>query len=163
MEINFSNEPIKISEKSIFLAGPTLRGEPYDKSWRKTACEFLEKMGFDGLVYVPEFPTGVMKPDLTEQAEWEREGLMNASVILFYIPRKLPELPGFTTNVEFGMYLARRPEVCELCIPEGAKKVKYLEWLWKREGKEVIYRSLEGALTKIVLDLQNGGICAWHS
>ena len=60
------------------------------------------------MVYVPEFETGNMKPDLTEQADWEREGLQNATVILFYIPKKIPEMPGFTTNVEFGMWLAKK-------------------------------------------------------
>ena len=47
MEINFSNEPVKKSNHSIFLAGPTLRNEPYEKSWRKEACEKLRELGYD--------------------------------------------------------------------------------------------------------------------
>jgi hypothetical protein len=36
---------------------------------------------------------------------WEREGLIKASVIFFWIPRGLPDMPAFTTNVEFGYWL----------------------------------------------------------
>lgn len=154
MIINFSNEPVKKNIKSIFLAGPTLRGEPYDNSWRKYACKKLNELGFDGLVYIPEFETGNMKPDLTEQASWEREGLQNATIILFYIPRKFPDLPGFTTNVEFGMWLAKKPKSCELCIPKNAEKINYLKWLWNIElpGKP-IYTDLDEALSAIVMNL----------
>lgn len=154
MQLNFSNEPIKTSNKSIFLAGPTLRGETYDKSWRKEACNILEKLKFDGLVYIPEFESGNMKPDLTQQADWERNGLMNASYILFYIPRKLPELPGFTTNIELGMYMVKKPEACVLCIPPEAEKVSYIKWLWKKEGHDVIHKTLEDALRDIVNRLE---------
>lgn len=151
MIVNFSNEELKTSEKSIFLAGPTLRNKTFSDSWRKYTCDELDKLGYDGLVYVPEFEHGVMKPDLTEQAGWERQGLINATTILFYIPRKLPELPGFTTNVEFGMWLTKKPESCILCIPENAEKVDYLKWLWQEEvpGKP-IYLHLDDALKDIV-------------
>ena len=154
MELNFSNQPIKQSETSIFLAGPTYRGEDFSKSWRKDACKILKELGFKGLVYIPEFETGNMKPDLTEQAEWERQGLEKATVILFYINRKLPELPGFTTNIEYGMWLAKRPNACELCIPANAEKTSYIKWLWNREGNTVIHHNLESALKYIVNKLQ---------
>ena len=96
-----------------------------------------------------------MKPDLTEQASWERAGLQNATVILFYIPRKLPELPGFTTNIEFGMWLTRKPEACELCIPNNAEKVSYLKWLWNTEvPNKPIYTDLNSALETIVAKLK---------
>ena len=36
---------------------------------------------------------------------WDREGLIKASVIFFWIPRGLPDMPAFTTNVEFGYWL----------------------------------------------------------
>ena len=122
MIINFSDEPIKTSEHSIFLAGPTLRNSTFDKSWRKEACEILDKLGFDGVVYVPEFGQSKNPMEFLEQAEWERNGLFNASVIVFYVPRKLPALPGFTTNVEFGMWLVRKPNACLLSCPIGSEK-----------------------------------------
>ena len=54
MRINYSDEKIVDSDKSIFLAGPTPRGENA-KSWRVDACKKLEELGFDGVVYVPEY------------------------------------------------------------------------------------------------------------
>ena len=151
MNVNYSNEPIRKAEHSVFLAGPTLRNEPFEKSWRKQACDKLRELGYEGLVYVPEFEKGTMKPDLTEQAGWEREGLTNATIILFYIPRKIPELAGYTTNVEFGMWLTKKPESCMLCIPEWAEKVNYLKWLWRQEVPEKpIYSDLNEVLKVIV-------------
>lgn len=54
MIINYSDQEVIRNRKSIFLAGPTPRGENIE-SWRKYACQFLEKNGFDGVVYVPEY------------------------------------------------------------------------------------------------------------
>lgn len=153
---NFSDMPLVINKKnSIFLAGPTLRGASFQDSWRKEACDYLEKLGYDGVVYIPEFSNGNNPFNFLGQVEWEREGLVNASKILFYIPRKLPELPGFTTNVEFGMYLAKRPNEVILCSPEGAEKNRYLEWLYlKEKPNELIYTDLQVALKRIVNDIK---------
>lgn len=152
MILNFSDETININKnkKSIFLAGPTLRNSTFDKSWRNEACNILKKLEFEGIVYIPEFKEGQNPFDFMNQVEWEREGLMNADIILFYIPRKLPELPGFTTNVEFGTYLIKRPNNIILCSPLNSEKNKYLEWLYLKEiPNGIIYRELEDALNII--------------
>ena len=104
MRINYSDEKIVDSDKSIFLAGPTPRGENA-KSWRVDVCKKLEELGFDGVVYVPEYSSWKPKEDYVDQAMWEREGLTKASIIVFWIPRSLPDMPAFTTNVEFGYWL----------------------------------------------------------
>lgn len=159
MFLNFSDMPISINKNtpSIFLAGPTLRNASFDASWRKTACTILEELWFDGTVYIPEFKEGKNPFDFMSQVEWEREGLMNADIILFHIPRKLPELPGFTTNVEFGMYLSKRPNSIILCSPEDAEKNRYLEWLYLKElPDEIIYRDLREALYEAVYRLRHG-------
>lgn len=159
MILNFSDEKININKnkKSIFLAGPTLRNSTFDKSWRKEACYILEELKFDGVVYIPEFKEGENPFDFMNQVEWEREGLMNSDIILFYIPRKLPELPGFTTNVEFGMYLTRRPENVLLCCPIDSEKNRYLEWLYSKEiPNGFIYRDLKEVLINIVSKLNKG-------
>lgn len=132
MITNFSNEKVKLNKKSIFLAGPTLRNSKFQNSWRKEAVDILEKLNFDGTVYIPEFSEKIAF-DYMNQVEWERQALINADIIIFYIPRKLPELPGFTTNVEFGMYLAKKPESVLLCCPEGSQKNEYLKWLYQKE------------------------------
>lgn len=157
MKLIFSDMPIEINkENSIFLAGPTLRNATFEQSWRKKACDILEELGYTGIVYIPEFSEGKNPFNFLNQVDWEREGLMNASKILFYIPRKLPELPGFTTNVEFGMYLAKRPNEVVLCSPENAEKNRYLEWLYNKEcPNKKIYKYLQEVLIDIVKEINN--------
>ena len=53
MKVNYSNEGVLKGEESIFLVGPTPRGKD-EISWRKEACNILNKLGFDGIVYVPQ-------------------------------------------------------------------------------------------------------------
>jgi len=97
--------------KSIFLAGPTYRisdTTPWTPpSWRKEAMERLQKLGFDGDVFVPEWRDNIKPADWTysRQVNWEDDNMIKANVILFWIPRKMEDLPGLTTNVEFGMWL----------------------------------------------------------
>lgn len=157
MKLIFSDMSIELNkENSIFLAGPTLRNATFEQSWRKIACDILEELNYSGIVYIPEFSQGENPFDFMNQVEWERDGLMNAAKILFYIPRKLPELPGFTTNVEFGMYLAKRPNDVILCSPPNAEKNRYLEWLYSKElpNKE-IYNDLQKCLSDIVKELES--------
>lgn len=154
MIINFSDEAVNKTKglKSIFLAGPTLRNSSFNLSWRKEACAILESLGFNGIVYVPEFSNGDNPMDFIEQAEWEREGLVRSDVIVFYVPRKFPELPGLTTNIEYGMYLARKPLSSLLCSPPGAEKNRYLEWLYTKEKPGAhIFRDLKEVLQEAVI------------
>lgn len=75
------------------------------KSQRTTACKRLSELGFDGIVYVPEYSTWKPKANYIDQAMWEREALIESTVIMFWIPRSLPDMPTFTANVEFGYWL----------------------------------------------------------
>lgn len=150
---NFSDSSILLRNdmKSIFLAGPTSRKFPFEMSWRKEACKILEENGFDGIVYIPEYEVGDNPMEFDDQVEWERDGLMNSDVIVFYIPRKLPNMPGFTTNVEYGMYLARRPDNVILCIPPDSEKNRYLEWLYTKEKpKDIVHKDLETVLIEAI-------------
>ncbi len=134
MIINYSDQEVIKDGKSIFLAGPTPRGLDIS-SWRDDACKILEKIGFDGVVYVPEYSTWKPKEDYVNQAMWERDALTNATVIAFWIPRQLPDMPAFTTNVEFGYWLHSGKVVYGR--PSDACKIKYLDWLYKLDyGKE---------------------------
>lgn len=65
---------------------------------------------------------------------WERIGLTNASVIAFWIPRHLPNMPAFTTNVEFGYWLHTGKVVYDRS--NDAEKIKYLDWLYKLDYNE---------------------------
>ena len=143
MIINYSDQEILKGEKSIFLAGPTPRGENVN-SWRTRACKYLEEKGFDGIVYVPEYSNWKPRGDYANQAEWEREALSNASLITFWIPRDLYEMPGFTTNVEFGYWIHTGKILYGR--PENTKKIKYLDWLYKTDTNNEPYTSLEDLL-----------------
>ena len=143
MIINYSDQEIIKGKKSIFLAGPTPRGENIE-SWRTSACKYLEDMVFDGVVYVPECSTGKPKADYVDQAQWEREALSNASVIAFWIPRTLSDMPAFTTNVEFGYWIHTGKVLYGR--PNEAKKIKYLDWLYKTDTDNEPFSSLEELL-----------------
>ena len=144
MVINYSDQKVLKGQKSIFLAGPTPRGENVE-SWRTGACQFLEDSGFDGIVYVPEYSTWKPKADYVDQAQWERDALANASVIVFWIPRTLPDMPAFTTNVEFGYWIHSGKILYGR--PDEAKKIKYLDWLYKTDTNKEPYNSLEQLLS----------------
>lgn len=124
MKIIYAGEkfPERFS-KSIFLAGPTPRKENVE-SWRKQALLTLEAKKFDGVVFVPEPRDGKWKKDYDEQVEWEGQGLNMADCIIFWIPRDPKNLPGFTTNIEYGDWMKSGKVV--LGAPEKAFKMDYL-------------------------------------
>lgn len=137
--------------KSIFLAGPSPRGEYTDwkGTWREEAIEILKRIGFDGHVFIPLPFNG-----LTYEAgvAWEEHYLEVADHIVFWVPRS-DELPAFTTNVEFGEWM--RSSKLSLGYPEGAPKMRYLD------AKAVKYNTpvnhtLEGTLRAAVAVLGAG-------
>ena len=143
MIINFSDQEVIKGQKSIFLAGPTPRDMSI-KSWRGNACKILEENGFDGVVYVPEYSTWKPRIEFIDQAEWEREALSNATVIAFWIPRTLPDMPAFTTNVEFGYWIHTGKILYGR--PDDSQKNRYLDWLYKKDMNQEPYRDLETLL-----------------
>ena len=143
MIINYSDEEVIKGKKSIFLAGPTPRGENV-VSQRTEACLILEQIGFDGVVYVPEYSTWKPKEDYVDQAMWERIALTDATVILFWVPRKLPDMAAFTTNVEFGYWLHSGKVVYGR--PKDASKIKYLDWLYRLDYDKIPYEDLQSLL-----------------
>lgn len=150
MQINYSDEEVLEGEKSIFLAGPTPRGEK-DISWRKEAVKILEDLGFEGIVYVPEYSTWKPKEDYVDQAMWERNALTAATVIVFWIPRDLESMPGYTTNVEFGYWLPSKKVIYGR--PDKTPKTKYLDWLYELDygvkAKNDLHSLLEEAVEKV--------------
>ncbi len=127
MKVVYSKqEPPKGWRHAIFLAGPTPR-DPLTPSWRPEALNLLEEMGYDGVVFVPEYEAGTWRGSYTDQTEWEKLGLNMADRIVFWVPRDLRSMPAFTTNVEFGRFVDGGK--CVLGFPEGAPKMRYLEWL----------------------------------
>jgi 8-oxo-dGTP diphosphatase len=110
--------------KKLFLAGPTDRRNRLT-AWREEALQILKHLDFDGHVFIPESETGEWNGNRDAQFEWEDEALRGADAIVFWVPRDLNTLPGFTTNIEFGLYARSRKIVW--AAPEDAQKVDWPE------------------------------------
>ena len=140
MQVNYSDQEVILARKSIFLAGPTPRDEAVH-SWRPYAIKLLREMGFDGVVYVPEYETGEVLHNYDNQIEWEWKALAHAGAILFWVPRNLETMPAFTTNVEFGYWV--RDDRTFYGRPSSAALVRYLDSLYKRHHKDrLVYTDL---------------------
>jgi len=167
MKVIYAQEeiPNKIS-KSVFLAGPSPRSKSV-KSWRKDALMALDKMGYDGHVFVPEFEEYVYSDgssvisDLQRlddnsyksQIEWEEKCLNIADIILFWIPRDMEKLPGLTTNDEFGFW--KRSGKIVLGIPKNADKIDYQKY-YAIKYTIPIFDSLNKSIVYIVDKLGDG-------
>lgn len=129
MKVLYSDQPIDFdpSVHSIFLAGPTPRSLKVE-SWRPKALEILKNLNYKGQVFVPERVVKQEKIDYLDQVEWENFGTENCTKIVFWIPRKLPDMPAFTTNVEFGRYVGSGK--CMYGRPTNSEKNRYLDWLY---------------------------------
>ena len=150
MITNYSEKDVMKGSKSIFLAGPTPR-DGQTPSWRPKALSILNDLNYDGIVYIPEneIKGGVIDND--KQFAWKLEALKEASIIVFWIPRKLPEMPAFTTNVEFGYWL--RTDKVVYGRPDDAEHVGYLNRLYKfhtsRSPKNNLEQLLQEALDRL--------------
>lgn len=130
--------------KSIFLAGPTPR-DATTPSWRPRALEILEdELKFEGTVFVPESEKWETKEEYLSQVEWEWEAMNSATIVVFWVPRNLIDMPAFTTNVEFGLMAHSNKAV--LGYPPHAPKTGYLHALARRFNIPVA-PSLEALLT----------------
>lgn len=138
--------------KSIFLAGPTPRDSD-TSSWRPEAIELLEKLGYDGHVFVPEPRNGKFTGDYVDQVEWETNALNQADVIIFWVPRDMKTLPALTTNIEWGLWADTGK--CVLGTPVRAEHVRYLQWM-AAKMKVPNYSTLEATLQEAVEKLGKG-------
>ncbi len=126
MEIILSKQefPSRVC-KSIFLAGPTPR-DSTTLTWRKEAYKMLQELHYDGAVYSPDPPGDVYRGEYNDQVSWEEEGLARADVVLFWVPRELKHMPGFTTNDEWGYWKESGKAV--FGCPDTAEKVTYQKY-----------------------------------
>jgi len=118
---------------SIFLAGPIERWTPdygprYTR-WRDAAVGHLRRN-----YQFHETDIRILNPEWDErpegwsyeiQVEWEVEALRNATCILCWIERIMPDLPGFTTNIEVGQWLTS-PKLI-VGAPPDTPHVKYIK------------------------------------
>lgn len=140
--------------KSIMLCGPS----PRDKdttSWRPKAIELLEKLGYDGHVFVPEPRDGKFSGDYIDQVEWETAALSQADSIVFWVPRDMKTMPALTTNVEFGVWADSGKVV--LGTPAEAEHVRYLQYM-ATKLKIPNYSTLDATLEEAVQTLGKGAL-----
>lgn len=172
LQLVYANEPLPKSWTSaIFLAGPTPRsdkatGIPTAESWRPLAIAYLESIGYDGVVFIPEDRHGIMRHSYDDQIAWEELCLNAADVIIFWVPRDLtlitlnpakPDIqtlamPAFTTNAEYGVWITRDPARVVFGAPPEAKKNDYLRYYGEEHHIpmcETLHATCDAALTKI--------------
>lgn len=171
MKVIFAGEPMPENfSTSIFLAGPTKRGKELT-AWRVFAIRLLEEKKYDGVVFVPEPKAGWDEDqDYQRQVAWEHEAINRSDCVLFWVPRDVESLPGFTTNVEFG-FLYQLGKIV-FGAPRNAHKVRYLEYLCQKEflpQAQTLSETVDIALTVVSKAVQRrGGECCiplfiWHT
>ncbi|MEV8439200.1 nucleoside 2-deoxyribosyltransferase domain-containing protein [Actinosynnema sp. NPDC051121] len=127
---------------SVFLAGPSaVRGGPVP-SWRPDAIAELRRQWIDRrtlTVLSPESRGGRRAERYEHQWDWENVAREAASVVLFWIPRDMRNMPGMTTNVEFGVDIASRRRVVLGCPPDcpDPERNRYLIRLAQVNGAPV--------------------------
>lgn len=140
MQVVYSQEATPaVVYASVFLAGPSPR-RLGDADWRTEAIAALAAAGFTGVVYAPVPRDGAWPEDYGQQVDWETRALHRADVVWFHVPRDLRVVeavpagasaeramarPGFTTNVEFGLWLGSGK--CVLTCPPDAPTTRYLQ------------------------------------
>ena len=144
MKIIYAREEL---EKSLFLAGPSPR-DRNTASWRPLAQAKLAQLKFDGIIYNPEarnYDEDSFNYD--NQIHWEWEALNMSTVVVFWVPRNIINMPAFTTNVEFGLYASTGK--CLFGAPPEAPKNNYLRALAERNHVE-IFNDLDILLERAV-------------
>ena len=134
MNVVYSRQPLPdVIEKSIFLAGPTPRSADFP-SWRPEALKILEELGYDGTIFVPEEGDGgaLEEYDKDHQIAWETEMLGLADCVVFWVPRDLKDMPAFTTNIEWGIWMRSGKVV--FGAPKGSPKMNYFNWTARKYG-----------------------------
>ncbi len=131
MKSNFVPDALPTDDlPSIFLAGPTPRDRQKASTWRGHALRLLAD--FEGHVFVPETEDWGWHGDWAEQVEWEEAALKHATVIVFWVPRDLETMPGFTTNIEFGRWMDSGKVV--FGAPLKATKTGYMRYYCDKLG-----------------------------
>lgn len=152
IDVVYAREPLPESGPVVFLAGPTPRSGEV-ASWRPAALDLIAS-AWDGpdrlTVFTPESRGGIRAREYHDQVEWEAAALNSATAILFWIPRDIATMPGFTTNVEFGLHIADGNVVLG-CPPECAnpERNRYLIWTAHQHGAPVTTTLAETVTTAL--------------
>jgi Nucleoside 2-deoxyribosyltransferase like len=150
----YANEqPPDAWNASVFIAGPMPRTTDVP-SWRPAALKAVEAAWHESgelVVFVPEPRDGV--PLRYDHHAWEDSWLAVVDVILFWVPREMQDLPGLTTNVEFGRWESSGRVV--LGTPPTAVRVGYLRECAAR-NRIPTADSLEDAASAVIALIDGG-------
>lgn len=147
---------------SLYLMGPTPR-EQYGRvlSWRAEALDLLERLDFQGEVFLPEPRDGQWSGAYHEQVEWEEAALQRADRILVWLPRDMETWPGLTTNDEWGYWKGRDPARLIFGAPPEATCVRYQQH-YAQQLAVPVYATLEEVCRAATTDpgeRRQGGEC----
>ena len=143
----FATDMIPPSGDKVFLAGPTPRDLDV-KSWRPLMVKKLREAGYKGHILMPEKENPEDGYDYDLQVDWEEKALNASDLILFWVPRKLDNMPGFTTNIEFGQWM--NSGKIALGHPKNAEKMRYM--IHKSEKYNIPYFNKMEDMAKYVND-----------
>lgn len=144
-------------KNAIFLAGPCPRSNYREADWREKIYDLFDALEFRGVLINPtndKFDT-YNSDELRLQTDWEHEGMKRASAIIFWMDRS-NDHPGFTTNVEIGMWLGKKG-VFAAMPPECTKNANRYIRIKLEEAGQKVYDSLEDVIQAVVADLNIGG------
>ncbi|GLY54854.1 nucleoside 2-deoxyribosyltransferase domain-containing protein [Lentzea sp. NBRC 102530] len=139
ISVVWAREPIP-EGPAVFLAGPSAHAGSGVESWRPAAVDELRAQSTGSLtVLTPESRGGVRADRYEDQVGWECVARARATVVLYWIPRDIITLPGYTTNVEFGFDVGRGRRVV-LGVPKtcpNPERNRYLVFVAGQEGVPV--------------------------
>lgn len=119
----YAEDEIPKAGKKVFLAGSTPRSLDV-QSWRPQMIQELRKSGYREHILIPEKKNREDGYDYDTQVEWEDKALNAVDLIVFWVPKNLDSMPGFTTNIEFGEWMKSGKVI--LGYPEQAYGMRYM-------------------------------------
>lgn len=150
----------KSFRKSLMLVGPTPRS-PTVLSWRPEALRILEKIGYDGVVFVPEREDATWRHSYDDQIETEERMLHTADCIVCWVPRDMATMPALTTNDECGTWKYSGKVV--FGAPDTAVSVRYQKYYAHKlciPVSETLEETLAAAFERLGAGaLRTGGEC----
>ena len=150
MQIICYNDKLIKKSNSIFLAGPTLKNS---QSWRLEAIKILERLNFDGIVYVPEFKNPNDKKICFDEYSWDKLGIMMSSVVVLWMPDFSLDMLKFVSLHEMKNWFNTGKVVYGR--PENSKKTRYLDMIYELNYHETPSKTLEELLIKGIKSLDD--------
>jgi hypothetical protein len=150
MQIIYSGEHVdlKYPSRSIFLAGPTAR-KGQTLTWRQDAINYFGDITQHVSLIVPELRDGAMREDYNHVIEWEHRYLHLCKCILFWVPWSIEnKIYGFTTNVEFGYWMATDANKVFYGRPNDSDNNRYLDSMYRANKDQEPFTDLEQLVQK---------------